>query len=78
MSMNLEFRTVQGNHRVPFPFQTSTDLTYAVMNAESVEQQIALIECDVIAWSWDQVSINRLIDDCERLLRDPTLKLGMV
>jgi hypothetical protein len=77
MSMNLYFRT-EGGHMVSFPFQTPTALTYAVLNGESVEHQLALIEAEVIAWTWDNDSITRLLDECERLLRDPTLTLEMI
>lgn len=44
MSMNLHF--LLGEHYIDFPYQTSTTLTYAVMDAGSKEEQLALIKAN--------------------------------
>ena len=44
MSMNLYFRVKDGSGMIDFPFQTPTELTYAVMEAETTQDRLALIK----------------------------------
>lgn len=75
MSMNLVFRTVAGGHRVPFPFQTPTNLSYSVMEGDSIECRLARIENELMSWTWSEEMIDDMMKECERLMRDPSLEL---
>jgi hypothetical protein len=76
--MNLVFRTVQGDHKVAFPLQTPTDLTYAVLAEPSIEKQLSLIEQWILEFEWTDEEIDERMLEIEDLMRDPTLKLEMV
>lgn len=83
MSMNLAFITVQGNHIIEFPYQTSTEISKKVMAASTAEDRMHIItdnvysmidEYDVDNQRW----ANNLLNLVESNLRDQTLELIMV
>jgi hypothetical protein len=73
--MNLGFRRKSDGKRVGFPFQTSTNLSYEVFKGESIEHQLAIIENELMTWTWSENMISDTLADIEGLLRDPTLEL---
>lgn len=77
MSMNLVFITKEGRHLVDFPYQTSTDLTYAVFEKSAVEDQILLIAKDLEQLDDDEYK-RQLLIHIEEMLRDKTLELEIM
>lgn len=78
MSMNLAFETVRGKHFVDFPFQTPTDLSYAVLKASSVEDRLKLIEARLRGWKWSDGECAEMLDRIQVLLKDNTLRLIVI
>ena len=68
MSMNLHFKL--GQHYIPFPYQTSTTLTYAVMDAGSREAQLSLLKVDC-----DEREIPHCYDSIVDTMSDPAVTL---
>lgn len=79
MSMNLVFKVKNVNAYVDFPFQTSTKLTHAVLNAEG-SSRIQLIadhihECAEYLSEGEQ---EILISECKELMEAPELELTLI
>jgi len=83
MSMNLIFVTVQGNHIIEFPYQTSTKISKKVMAESTVEDRVQIITDDIdsminkhdvddLEWA------DRLIEAVRKNLKDQTLRLDMM
>ena len=68
MSMNLHF-TIK-KHHIPFPYQTSTTLTYAVMDAATREAQLALIKADC-----EEHDIMHCYEEVVDMMSDPDITL---
>ena len=69
--MNLMFEVKGSTAYVDFPFQTPTDLTYAVIREKDIEKRIQLVK-DYIKNIDDN---TYLIEECETLMRDEKLEL---
>ena len=78
MSINLFFKVKNGAGMVDFPFQTSTDLTYAVMYAEGKEERIKLLSDEMRKWGWGLADINEMLAEIEALMDNPNLELGCI
>ncbi len=83
MSTNLCFsvkkcKTCGHVGHVEFPFQTSTELTYAVLKLETTEERLALIRETLIGYSWGKEDIEKYMCEIEALLTSPTLELGLI
>ncbi len=81
MSMNLCFTTKIGVHHVDFPFQTSTDLTYAVLKAKDEEARMKLIKDEVmnfVAGGLDKEHGDDIIERVRELMRDKSLVLSLI
>ena len=78
MSINLFFKVKNGAGMVDFPFQTSTDLTYAVMKAKGREEQIKLLSDEMRLWGWGLADINEMLAEIEALMDNPNLELGYI
>lgn len=83
MSMNLIFdiKDVKDNRlpgHVDFPFQTPTDLTYDVLNAETIEGKLDLIKKVMVSWKWDENHISNTLSEIESLLKCKHLELSMI
>lgn len=69
MSMNLHFETRKGGHIIDFPYQTRTDTSYAVLKAETIEEKMSILRND------DSQLPERVFRECERMLKDKSLRL---
>jgi hypothetical protein len=76
MSMNLVFVGGADDSPVPFPFQTPTTLTYAVLRATTIEQRVALIRETLVAWQWDATAVQQCCDHCEKLMHQYRLSMA--
>ena len=64
---------------VEFPFQTPTDLTYTVLDAETIKEKLELIEKCLISWDLrDDEYITRTLAEVESLLLNDKLELSMI
>ena len=75
MSINLCFR-VKGASlfvRVDFPWQTSTKVTYAVIEASTLEDKLKILR-DSISY-WEDNIIKRKMEEVEQLLTSDVLEL---
>ena len=55
MSMNLCFLTkTKRKHRVEFPYQTSTNITYAVLRAKTNEERFKILKDDMESFGAEQ------------------------
>ena len=77
MSMNLIF-AVEGGGIVDFPFQTSTDLTYAVLNAKTKEEQVALVEKEMRERGFKNDQVKEQLGTVKALLSNPNLSISMI
>jgi hypothetical protein len=77
MSMNLCFDVVGGGH-VEFPYQTSTDLTYAVLDAKTVPEQLLLINADLTKRGYEGTDLTEKLTYIGKLLGNTNLELGMI
>lgn len=81
MSMNLTFITTQGNHFVEFPYQTTTDITKAVLKATTKEKQLAILKDDLWLFVNDKDNPEQVefwaetCKDIKMMLYNPTLRL---
>ena len=78
MSMNLIFDVKGGSGIVDFPFQTSTDLTYAVLNAKTKEEQVALVEKEMRERGFKNHQIKEQLGTVKALLSNPNLSISMI
>lgn len=83
MSMNLAFVTIQGNHIIEFPYQTTTKISKKVMAESTVEDRMKIIADDVYSMIDvydvdDREWANRLLETVKKNLEDQTLRLDMV
>ncbi len=83
MSMNLCFEVKKCDkcHRGPmvdFPFQTPTELTWAVLRAEGNDARLKLIQDQLEKWKWSIEDINRTMEEITTLINDPTLELSYI
>ena len=80
MGMHLVF-DIKGSSSgacVDFPWQTSTDLTWAVLGEKNKEKRIALIEKDVRSWrDMTDEKFERVMDKVKTMLNDDTLEIGI-
>jgi hypothetical protein len=78
MSMNLCFDVVGGGH-AEFPYQTSTKLTYAVLEAKTADERLQLILNDLISRDFDEYEVyGDLKQEVSILLNNPNLILTMI
>jgi hypothetical protein len=78
MSMNLCFLTRHTRRRVNFPFQTPTDLTYAVMDAKSNFEKRKLLEQFMDEQKWFDDTREDTLTAFDRLMADTNLQLSIV
>lgn len=78
MSMNLIFDVKGGPGYVDFPFQTPTNLTYAVLDAKSNEERIEIIEKQLIEWDWEGEEITRIMNEIKALFSCDTLEISLI
>lgn len=83
MSMNLAFVTIQGNHIMEFPYQTSTEISKKVMAESTVEDRMQIITDDIYSMINehdvdDQRWADKLIETIRKSLEDQTLRLDMM
>jgi len=77
MSINLVF-DVKGGGIIDFPFQTTTELTYAVLKETNKEKQLKLIRKELELNKYTKKEINATLRKIEALMKSPDLKLDMV
>lgn len=58
-----------------FPFQTPTELSYAVIEENDTEKQLSLIEKHLKDREWGKKEIRDMIKKIKELLEDPKLRL---
>lgn len=82
MSMNLCFNPVGGTAHIEFPYQTRTEVTYAVIAAPTLEEKIEIIRKDLYSHINDDVEnrewIEQLFVQCEEMMRDSTIELDYI
>ncbi len=78
MSMNLCFDVKGAPAIVDFPFQTPTDLTYAVLEEEDPEKRLILIETQLIEWGFNEEELAYKMAEVKALMDSPNLKLTMI
>ena len=76
MSINLVF-LMKDVGVVPFPIQTSTDLTYKVLMEESNEGRLRIINEELKRWGWDKKERAETLNKIETLMDNPNLTLDM-
>lgn len=78
MSMNLcfEIKDSSGDTHVAFPWQTSTEITYAVLNAETNEERLEILRESIS--SWEESLIEEKMEQVEVLLSSEHLELRMM
>jgi hypothetical protein len=74
MSMNLIFEVKGSSAYVDFPFQTPTDLTYAVIREKDIEKRIELIR-NFLNTLRNKDANAYLMVECDTLMRDDKLEL---
>jgi hypothetical protein len=73
--MNLCFLTkTKRKQHVEFPYQTSTNITYDVLNAKTIKERFEILKKDMESFEADQY----LIDDVYEMLNDNELELTMI
>lgn len=77
MSMNLAFKTSTGD-LVDFPFQTPTNLSYKIANANSTKDRLDLVKDQLKMWKWNKHQIDSMIVKCAALFADNTLRLIVI
>ena len=80
MSMNLIFEYKgKGGGFFEFPFQTSTDLTFRVLNKQTKKEQIEEIQNALKEIQWmDDEYRQSIMDEVEQKLSDELIKLSMI
>jgi hypothetical protein len=73
--MNLVFEVVGGGF-VDFPYQTSTELTFAVLAAETTLGKVMLITKDVESKGWDLEDRKETMEAVFKLLNNENLRLS--
>jgi len=63
---------------VDFPFQTPTNLTYSVFNAESVDEKLKLIKERLIEWDTDKERIDEILTKIKTHLLNDKLELSVI
>lgn len=77
--MNLIFEVAGPSHAMQeFPFQTPTDLTYAVLATENKLRQYVIIETWVRQSGWPPDIQDDMIERCHGLILSPYLTLTIV
>lgn len=71
MSHNLYFTDKSGTACIDFPYQTSTKVSYAVMQATSLEQKLKILKSDLALNDFK----DYLLERCETMLKDNNLIL---
>jgi len=77
MSLNLVF-DVEGGGTVAFPFQTPTSLTFDVLNAETKEEQLELVEKEIRQWGQGEQWVTNKMNEVRVLLENPNLSVSMI
>jgi len=86
MSMNLAFEIVDKKNKVlkamgdgcgyiDFPYQTTTEISYKVLRAKNLEEQLTIIREDLTVNCWEKRQINRIINTIKRLMNMSGLKI---
>lgn len=79
MSMNLYFETLDGAGMVDFPFQTPTELTYAVLKeGNTPTQQVELVRDFMTTCHWPEDDIKRVMSEMQALMDSPHLQLTLM
>jgi len=76
--MNLYFK-VKGAPsfaEVDFPWQTPTEVTYAVINAPTNKEKLKILEDSIIDWGWADIAEEKL-KMVEELLNSDSLELAI-
>ena len=74
MSINLVF-LMKDVGVVPFPIQTSTDLTYKVLREESNEGRLRIINEELKKWEWTKKGRVETLKRIKTLMDNPNLTL---
>lgn len=83
MSMNLIFNIKKsenwkgGCHCIEFPYQTSTDTTYAVLAAKTIKDRMKLIEKDLSHMD-DKEYKDLILEEVKYLMEDESLELSLI
>jgi hypothetical protein len=72
--MNLCFKTKIGNHFIEFPYQTSTNTTYDVLNLKTTEERLDYLYKDIDRFNGG----SRLKQDVKEILYNDTLELSLI
>lgn len=81
MSMNLCFNVVGSKEWIDFPFQTPTTLTFKVMEATTIQEQMAIVKSyiyDQQGLGSDQEYRDRIWRRCWGLMNSAHLQLSMI
>ena len=73
MSINLCFYVKGSNTMIDFPYQTPSNLTWAVMGAQTDDEKIKLIEAKLEKKYRDEIMIK-----VKALIRSPNLELSYI
>lgn len=63
---------------VSFPFQTPTNLTYAMLRATGDEARLKIMVDTLTEWGWDAEDISRYHDEVKALMESPSLELSLI
>jgi hypothetical protein len=63
---------------VDFPFQISTELTYAVLAVRAKEEQLKLVKAEIAKIYGRKHLATEIIKQVEALFADPDLRLTMI
>jgi hypothetical protein len=77
MSTNLCF-DVKGGGMVDFPFQTTTELTYAVLKEQDHDKRLALIRKELEKNKYNKKEIKDTLTEIEALMKNPNLELSLI
>lgn len=68
VSMNLILK--KGKLNLGFPFQSPTDLTYAVMDAPNLDAKLKLLGDQMEEWGWDKEQRERALETVQEVIHD--------
>lgn len=79
MSMNLIFQTKNGEHFEEFPFQTPTNMTYAVLAEKTKEKQLDIIKSYTFSLFNDDTEFAEMVlEEIQVLMNDDKLELSLI
>ena len=78
MSMNLCFDVKGGKGMVDFPFQTPTELTYAVLKETDNTKRLEMPRSAMEEYGWHKKDIEETLEEIEGLMKSPNLELSLI